>query len=80
MLEDTYMGMVIATFMYAMQERALMDEFEKLRRPCEQWLDCQLLSTSWLHVDFMMPNGLPVNEQHDPSIDWNARPEMNSCG
>jgi hypothetical protein len=53
MLKDNHMGIVIATLMYVMHKRALMYELEELGSPCKQWLDRQLLSTSWPSVDFM---------------------------
>jgi hypothetical protein len=59
--------------MYTMRKRALMGKLEKLRSPCEQWLDYGLSFTSLLHVDFMYLNGFLVDEQHEPSIDWNVR-------
>ena len=39
MLEDDYTCMIIATLMYVMHKKALIDKLEKLRRPYKQWLD-----------------------------------------
>ena len=39
MLEDDYTCMVSTTFIYVMCEKVLMDELEKLQRPCNQWID-----------------------------------------
>lgn len=70
MLEDNYMGMIATTITYTMRKRALMDKLEKLKSLYKQWPNCGLLFTSWLPVNFMImyPNGLPINEQHEPSI------------
>lgn len=68
MLNNDYMGMVTATLMYAMRERVLMDEPDKLGSPCDKWLDCRLLFISWPSMDFMYHEGLPINNEHDHII------------
>ena len=75
MSKDDYMGMVTTIIMYTMHKRALRNKLEKLKSPYEQWHDYGFSFTSWLHVDFiiMYPDGLPIDEQHEPSIDFNMR-------
>lgn len=75
LLEDDYIDMVTTTLMYAMHKRELMGKLKKLRSPWKQWYDHELLFTSWLPVDFMYPYGLSIDEQYDPSTNWNARLE-----
>lgn len=75
LLEDDYTGMVTATIMYAMRERALVDELTQFRDHGEQWPDRRLLFTSWPSLDFMYPENLPTDDANYPSIDWNARAE-----
>ena len=75
MLEDDDTSMVTTTLMFEICEKALMNELEKLKSPCKQWFDHQFLFTLWAPIDFVYPNGLLVDEQHDPSIDWNVRSE-----
>lgn len=74
-LDDDYMGMVTTIFVYAIQERALMDKRGHFKDHGEQCSACQLLFTSWSTFDFMYPNTLPIGETHYPSIDSNARRE-----